>query len=408
VSAQEARALLGVLIDPSFAESRAELTLVRLRAALGRWERIAGVVTLADVTLERARTFLVTRLVDCQPSSVAADFNSLTAVLSAEEAGGRFDTALLRDLRRLGRQHLWQHQPGRVIAPVAPPEPVPVVDPGVPRALADVLRDPSFRSRSEVTLHNYRCALRRWQRCAGVATTADVTLEAARRFVDARLATVAPASCATEYHAVMSILDAEERAGRFDAEQLHRLRRLVPELPRKKSLCAPFLTHEQVETAIAAAPHARAVLAIRLLSLTGLRASELTRLEWADVDLARRVLHVRRGKTGARKVSLCAPAVKVLEAALALKGDRAAAGQVVVGAARRNAQHWLELTSKRVGFKVTACLLRHTRASWWVAAGVPIAVVAKQLGHSIFVASKYYVGLDDAYNALVERGATGT
>lgn len=411
------RLLQDALLEPAFADTRTESRLAYLRSVLQRWERIAGVATLEDVTLERARAFIQAR--SPKPRAVAEDYYALTALLSAEEAAGRFDSALLREMWHLGRELLDKRPAGRRHvgkrdarqAPLTPAaaDPVPQpVEPGAPRRLLDVLLDPSFRSRKEKTRANYADAIRRWERFAGVTTTADVTLEAARRFVDARLATCSPASVATEYHAVMAVCDAEERAGRFDAELLHRLRRLAPELPRKRALRAAFLTREQVEAAVAVAPHARAVLAIRLFSLTGLRLTELVRLRWEDVDLARRVLYVRSGKTGARRVSLCAPAVEVLEAALALKGNRPAVGQVVVDAGRRGVGQWLKLTSKRVGFRVTACLLRHTRASWWVAAGVPIAVVAQQLGHSIFVATKYYVGLSDDYNALVELGATGT
>lgn len=278
--------------------------------------------------------------------------------------------------------------------------------PGKPRMLEHVLFDRSFRtSRSEVTLHNYQVALARWVRVAGVRFVADVTAEAASRFVQARLVDVKPESVCTEYHALMALLDHEERAGRFDEVLLRRLRRLAPRLARKRELCAPFLTREQVEAAIKAAPYPGAKLAIRLIVLTGLRAGEATALEWADVDLQRRILSVRRGKTGARLVPLSRAAIDLLDAARPADGRGGVLG-IDSADPRRMLQWWMERTTEVGPVAVRSVLLRHTAASWWVAAGVPLAKVAKWLGHSTFVCARYYAGLGDEYDADVERGAT--
>lgn len=52
---------------------------------------------------------------------------------------------------------------------------------------------------------------------------------------------------------------------------------------------------------------------------------------------------------------------------------------------------------------VTFHTLRHTRASWWVQAGVPIAKVAHWLGHTVQVCIKHYAGLADVYDVECER-----
>ncbi|MGE0733728.1 MAG: tyrosine-type recombinase/integrase [Alphaproteobacteria bacterium] len=56
------------------------------------------------------------------------------------------------------------------------------------------------------------------------------------------------------------------------------------------------------------------LLALRLLALTGMRASEPLSLKWSDVDLQRQVAFLRTSKTGARKVALGAAAVALLDA----------------------------------------------------------------------------------------------
>lgn len=270
-----------------------------------------------------------------------------------------------------------------------------------PRLLEHVLWDAAFRSpRSDVTLSNYSFALRRWAR-AGVVKVADVTPESAQRFVEGRLAAGRqPQTVAPEFSAVMALLDHEERAGRFKTTLLERIRRCAPTKPRRKELCAPYLTAEQVEQFCAAAETDLAFL-VRLAAYTGLRAGELARLAWGDVDLARRVLHVRKGKTGPRWVPLCSPALELLRPRVGLPGDR------VLGATARALQERLRKARRVAGLKVTMTLLRHTRASWWIQGGVPIAVVAKALGHSVATCLHYYGGLDDAYSPVFERGAAG-
>lgn len=268
--------------------------------------------------------------------------------------------------------------------------------------LMDVLAQPTFTSsRTETTLWNYGVALRRWRAYAGVDRVGDVTPEAARAFVAARMATCKAQSVAVEFMAVLAVLDHLERAGQFDLEWLRQLRRLVPALPRRKELHAPFLTHAEVERAVAGAPHDRARFGIRLLTLTGLRAGEAASLLWSDVDVGARSLVVRGGKTGGRRVPLARAAIEVLQDARPTDTS----GSVLGDVHRRSLQHWCARTSELSGVKITPVLCRHTRASWWVAAGVPLAKVARWLGHSVFVCARYYAGLADNYDPDVERGA---
>ena len=268
--------------------------------------------------------------------------------------------------------------------------------------LLEAAREHQFRGpRSPITLFNYEVALARWA-AGGVRAVADVSVATAQAFVERRLATIAVQSVATEYAALLAVLSHLECTGRFAAAALGELRRCAPRPPRRQQFSAPFLTREQFELYCAGAPAGTAWL-VRLACYTGLRASELTRLEWCDVDVQGRILLVGRGKTGARRVPLCAPAIALLRP-LACGGP---VGPVLGGVCSRTAQERVREGRTPESPRVTLTLCRHTRASWWVQSGVPLAKVAKWLGHSIEVCARFYAGLADAYDPAAELGAAG-
>ena len=62
--------------------------------------------------------------------------------------------------------------------------------------------------------------------------------------------------------------------------------------------------------------HPRLFRAIKVLALTGCRASEITDLEIDEVSFEDKMIHLKDSKTGARKVKLADPAVKELEIAV--------------------------------------------------------------------------------------------
>ena len=64
-----------------------------------------------------------------------------------------------------------------------------------------------------------------------------------------------------------------------------------------------------------------AILAARLLILTGCRLNEIMTLKWAYVDLAERVLRLPDSKSGAKVVHLGQPAVELLRDAQRIDGN---------------------------------------------------------------------------------------
>lgn len=261
--------------------------------------------------------------------------------------------------------------------------------------LASVLEELQFRQdRSPTTIHNYEIALRRWA-ALGVRSVEDATVASAQAFVEARLRRNQSQTVATDFSALLAVLSHLERTGRFYAAQLVAIRRCAPRAGKPKQFSAAFLTPDQVRRYCAGADPAAALL-VRVACYTGLRAAELARLDWLDVDMDTRMLSVRKGKTGPRRVPLCTPAID------ALTPGRLESGHVFGGVTARTLQDRVRDGRAPGGPRVTLTLCRHTRASWWVQAGVPLAKVARWLGHSVEVCARHYAGIADAYDPSVE------
>ena len=125
-----------------------------------------------------------------------------------------------------------------------------------------------------------------------------------------------------------------------------------------------------------------AVAALRLLMLTGCRLNEILTLRWDDVDQTTGEFRLRRGKTGARKVTIT-PAVERVIAALPRK-----AGNPWVIAGRKPGKHLQDLYEDwnwllaRVGLRdVRIHDLRHSYASRALAEGESLSMIGRLLGH---------------------------
>jgi site-specific recombinase XerD len=139
---------------------------------------------------------------------------------------------------------------------------------------------------------------------------------------------------------------------------------------------------------------------------TGLRLSEMYGLEWQDIDLARRLLVVRRGKNGeARYARLNTVAAKALED-LRKRGDgtgpviRNLAGEPLAGP-----RYWFEkaITTAELG-DFHWHDLRHTFASRLTMAGVGLRAVQDALGHkSVAMTVRYSHLAPDFLQDVVDK-----
>jgi integrase len=125
---------------------------------------------------------------------------------------------------------------------------------------------------------------------------------------------------------------------------------------------------------------------------TGLRFDELLHLQWADVDLTRRLMTIHRGRQGTVKSGKLRH-VPILDTVLPLLRERALrrGGAVLVFPGRKGAVRSKQgvsviykLALKRAGMdaKTRWHDLRHTFASHWMMDGGCIFRLSKVLGHS--------------------------
>lgn len=148
----------------------------------------------------------------------------------------------------------------------------------------------------------------------------------------------------------------------------------------------------------------QAILAIRLLALTGARLGEIVTLLLEDVDLARSALRLSATKTGRSVRPIGDDAAAILKAALA----RADGATFVFPAARHAEKEmpygglpgaWTRIVTPALQ-GVTAHTLRHSFASVADDLGFSEATVAAMLGHASGSVTRRYIHKVD--KALIE------
>lgn len=148
------------------------------------------------------------------------------------------------------------------------------------------------------------------------------------------------------------------------------------------------------------------VAAFRLLLLTGMRREEVLGLEWASIDLAGGVLHLKDAKTGPRDVVLSRTAVKLIAGLPRIEGNPYVLPGHKEGRHVANiSDRWQQIRAT-LGFpEVRIHDLRHTVASE-LARSAPLTVVRDALGHAeITTTSGYSHAAADDVRAAVDRFA---
>ncbi len=126
-----------------------------------------------------------------------------------------------------------------------------------------------------------------------------------------------------------------------------------------------------------------AILAARLLILTGCRLNEIMTLKWEHVDLSEKVLRLPDSKTGAKVVHLGQPAIDLLETAERITDNPWVNTGTLEGTRLSDLQPFWQRVRARAGLKdVRIHDLRHTFASTAVAAGQGLPMIGKLLGHT--------------------------
>jgi integrase len=150
------------------------------------------------------------------------------------------------------------------------------------------------------------------------------------------------------------------------------------------------LSIEEEDRLVAAAPPYLKPF-IRTATNTGLRRSELTRLQWSDVDFSTNRITVRESKS--RKVQIVPMNRIVREVLLELRGA-GKIGPVFTFEGRRfdDPKKGIGAAARRAGIgKVTCHVFRHTAATRMVDAGVDLRVVQAIMRHASITTTMRYV-----------------
>jgi len=210
------------------------------------------------------------------------------------------------------------------------------------------------------------------------------------------------------YTVLRSALDIAARDGLIRSNPAAAVRR--PGVERKD---APHLTAEQAQALLEAIKGDRLECLFRVMLATGLRRGEALALHWSDVDLDAGLLRVRwtlsrtsqglqldepKTDKSRRTVPLPRSAIETLRAhrTRQLEEQRTAAGawqehglvfttEIGTPLEPRNMLRRFEILAERAGLRgVTLHTLRHSAASFLLAAGTHTKVVQEHLGHSSY------------------------
>lgn len=172
-----------------------------------------------------------------------------------------------------------------------------------------------------------------------------------------------------------------------------------PERPKERYLSPAELTRlgeilrdvEQEGT-----EHPSALLAIRLLALTGARRNEILELTWSAVDFDRAELVLADSKTGPKRIPLPAPALALLREAPRVQGNPYVCPGERDGGRFYGLQRPWDRIRTRAGLPdVRLHDLRHTHAATAVSAGLALPLVGKLLGHAHAATTQRYAHLRD-------------
>lgn len=148
-----------------------------------------------------------------------------------------------------------------------------------------------------------------------------------------------------------------------------------------------------------------AIAAVRLLTLTGARKSEILTLKWEHVDFERACLRLSDSKTGAKVIPLGAPALELLVSLPHLEGNPYVLPGEKKGAHLVGLPRAWERIKKRADLKdVRLHDLRHSFASVAARAGDSLILIGALLGHRDQATTQRYAHLsDDPLRAAADR-----
>jgi len=146
--------------------------------------------------------------------------------------------------------------------------------------------------------------------------------------------------------------------------------------PKAKSGAIGILTPAELRTILHSADTEERQTYFALGAFTGIRAAELSRLEWKEIDLRRRYIEIAaaKAKTAARRL---VPVCDALYGWLLPNSDRTG----LIFSSQRSAERLVEWAGKQIG-RWPKNALRHSFVSYRVAQTQNVAQVALEAGNS--------------------------
>jgi integrase len=226
------------------------------------------------------------------------------------------------------------------------------------------------------TIENYRTHRDRLVAILGASDLLRLSWQDVQATVTALAAGLSPASVRNYIGTLRQVLD---YAG---ADPNPASDRRV-KLPRRESHVPEPPSESEVAAIIGSAPP-KWRLALRVLEQTGMRAGELTKLEWQDVDEANSRFRIRGGKTTAARRWVAVPEWLMEEIGTTVPpDDRVPERRVFPGATRQVLGMAMRRGCQAAGLALYSPHdLRHRYASVKVREGLPVTELAAQLGHA--------------------------
>ena len=169
-----------------------------------------------------------------------------------------------------------------------------------------------------------------------------------------------------------------------------------PEPPRERYLTAPELRRlgRALRVVDRAGHCVYQVAAVRLLLFSGARLNEILQLKWEYIDAERRTARLPDSKTGAKTLSLNAPAIEVLSTLPRMADNPFVICGRKEGAHLVNLQKfWRRLRKAALISDVRLHDLRHSFASVGVSGGLSLTIIGGLLGHEHSATTQRYAHL---------------
>lgn len=248
---------------------------------------------------------------------------------------------------------------------------------------------------SRKTLTLYKAILGGFLSFARNASLRELTSEHVDKFKAKRLKEktkskhpkeISPVSVNVELRMLKAAFNTARRWKLLDADIFDGVR--LAEVPERAPL---FLTHQDFEKLIACIKENWFREVVIFAVLTGMRRGEILNLQWSNVDLQRRLVHIESGpsfrtKQGRRRTIPLNDTATLL---LSSKQGKSPSEYVFTLNDKKIYENWVTHLFKRYVQKANLAdqkihfhSLRHTAASWLVQRGATLYEVQKLLGHS--------------------------